>query len=616
MANERINSEWRPLLYADGYLPLEDYGLIGDGSTAALVGRDGSIPWLCLPRFDSAPLFCRILDTERGGAFRITPEGLTESRHYYESDTAVLVTEMRTSTGMVRLTDAMLFRSGADLREDAAAGRCELLRYVRLVKGHVRLRIQLKPRGGADVERRGDGLRLRCVEQGNLDLQLRAGVPLQGLDTSLDLKAGDQVPIILRWSAGHHHHHPIEAEDLLSATRSAWRRWAAHIDYDGPQKEVVRRSAITLKLLDHFDSGAIIAAPTSSLPEEIGGVRNWDYRYAWVRDAALSVYALFRVGLPREAAGFLGWVLDAVEEAVAKEGRPRVLYDLDGRCPPLERIDSQLEGYRRSLPVRWGNGAAEQRQHDVFGEIVDCAYQWTRHHGEVTGALWNKLRRLIDAAGKEWREPDQGIWEVRTSGRRFTYSTALCHVALDRGIRIAERFGLPCDLSRWKTESDTIAQAIIEEAWDPRLNSFTEHLGGGGVDASLLALPIRRVIPADHPRMVATTEAVVRRLGAGNGLLYRYRLEESPDGLTGHEGAFLLCSFWLVDNWAKQGRIEEALELYESLCARANPLGLLPEQIDPSTGAFLGNYPQAFSHIGVIASGVQLGRVSRTKKET
>ncbi|OQW32331.1 MAG: glycoside hydrolase family 15 [Nitrospira sp. SG-bin1] len=605
-----MKSKWGPLGQTDGYLPLEDYGLIGDGTTVALVGRDGSIPWLCLPRFDSPPLFCGILDTHHGGAFTIQPDGLSEARHYYEPDTAILVTELRAKTGVVRLTDAMPVRSGADLTEDVAAGRHELLRYAQVISGHVRLHIRLEPRGGAKIERRGDGLRLRCLEQEDLDLQLRAGVPLQGLDSTLDLKAGERVPIILGWSAGHHHHHPIEAEDLLSATRDAWRRWTAHIDYDGPQTEAVRRSAVTLKLLDHFDSGAIIAAPTSSLPEEIGGVRNWDYRYAWIRDAALSVYALLRVGLPQEAAGFLGWVLDAVE----KDGRPRVLYDIDGDGPLKETEDQRLEGYRRSAPVRWGNGAAEQRQHDVFGEIVDCAYQWTRHHGGVSEALWEKLRRLIDAAGQEWHEPDQGIWEVRTSGRRFTYSTALCHVALDRGVRIAERFGLPCDLSRWKTEADRIVRAITDEAWSPQLKSFTEHLGGGGLDASLLALPIRRVIPADHPRMIATTEAVVHHLGAGKGLLYRYRLEDSPDGLTGHEGAFLLCSFWLVDNWAKQGRIDEALELYESLCARANPLGLLPEQIDPSSGAFLGNYPQAFSHIGVIASGVILGRLCRARK--
>lgn len=603
-------SNWEPLHYTNGYLPLEDYGLIGDGTTAALVGRDGSIPWMCLPRFDSPPLFCGILDAGRGGAFTIQPENVQETRHYYEPNTAVLVTELRTKTGVVRLTDAMLFRSGANLAEDAVAGRRELLRYVRVLKGSVRLHITVEPRGGADVERRSDGLRLRCLEQGDLDLQLWAGFPLQGLNTVIDLKAGDRVPVILRWSVGHYHHHTFDAENLLGATRSAWRRWASRVEYDGPQWDAVRRSAITLKLLDHFENGAIIAAPTSSLPENIGGIRNWDYRYAWIRDAALSVYALHRVGLPQEAAGFLGWVLDAVE----KDGRPRVLYDIDARCPQKETEDQGLEGYQRSAPVRWGNGAAEQRQHDVFGEIVDCAYQWTRHHGTVTDALWEKLRGLINAAGQEWQEPDQGIWEVRTPGRRFTYSTALCHVALDRGVRIAERFGLACDLSRWKTEADCILRTIIEEAWNPRLNSFTEHLRGGSLDASLLALPLRRVIAADHPRMVATTKAVVRHLGAGQGLLYRYRHDESPDGLEGHEGAFLLCSFWLVDNLAKQGRLDEAVGLYESLCSRANPLGLLPEQIDPSSGAFLGNFPQAFSHVGVIASGVNLERLCRMRE--
>lgn len=613
MLTHQINTEWKPLGYTAGYLPLEDYGMIGDGTTAALVGRDGGISWMCLPRFDSAPLFCGILDARRGGTFRIAPEGLKESRHYYEEDTAVLVTEMRTSTGTVRLTDAMLFHSGADLREDVTAARRELMRHVHVLSGRVRLKITIEPRGGAAFEPRGDGLCMRCVDHDQLDLQLWAGRPLKGWETVVDLKSGDRLPILLRWGGGHFRHHHVEPSELLTATRKAWRRWAAFMKYDGPQVDMVRRSVITLKLLDHFESGAIVAAPTSSLPEELGGERNWDYRYAWIRDAALSVYALQRVGLPREAAEFLGWVLDAVEGEVEREGRPRVLYNLDGHAPHSEAVDSHLEGYRRSAPVRWGNGAAEQRQHDVFGEIVDCAYQWTRHHGGVTAALWEKLRRLIDAAATEWREPDQGIWEVRTSGRRFTYSVALCHVALDRGIRIAERFGLPCDLSRWKTEADIIVQAIVNEAWDPRLNSFTEHLDGGGLDASLLALPIRRVIPADHPRMVATTEAVVRHLGVGDGLLYRYRLEDSPDGLAGHEGAFLLCSFWLVDNWAKQGRLDEALELYESLCARANPLGLLPEQIDPSSGAFLGNYPQAFSHIGVISSGVCLAGACRER---
>jgi GH15 family glucan-1,4-alpha-glucosidase len=302
-------------------------------------------------------------------------------------------------------------------------------------------------------------------------------------------------------------------------------------------------------------------------------------------------------------------VLDAVE----REGRPKVLYDLDGNQPSPEQEDPELEGYRRSRPVRWGNAAADQRQHDVYGEILDCAYQWAVRGGTLDQVLWARLQTLIDAAGQEWQQPDQGIWEVRTSGRVFTYSAALCQVALDRGARLAERFGFPGDIARWRAKATHIQQTILEQAWDANVAALTEHLGGGGLDASLLSLPLRRVIAADHPRMVATTAAIAERLGAGKGLLYRYLPDESPDGLPGHEGAFLLCSFWLVDNFAKQGRLDAAMELYDSLCARANPLGLLPEQIDPSSGAFLGNYPQAFSHIGLISSGVNLARL--TKKE-
>jgi len=273
--------------------------------------------------------------------------------------------------------------------------------------------------------------------------------------------------------------------------------------------------------------------------------------------------------------------------------------------------DTVLESYRRSAPVRWGNAAADQQQHDVYGEILDCAYQWAARGGEITPELWTQLRTLIEAAREEWNCPDQGIWEVRTAGRRFTYSAALCQVALDRGVRLAERFALLGDAQGWRATAAHIQQTILDRAWDSQVASLTKHLGGGGLDASLLSLPLRRVIAADHPKMVATTAAISKRLGAGNRLLYRYLPDESPDGLSGHEGAFLLCSFWLVDYLAKQGRLVEATDLYDSLCARANPLGLLPEQIDPTSGLFLGNYPQAFSHVGLISSGVNLARLLR-----
>jgi GH15 family glucan-1,4-alpha-glucosidase len=352
----------------------------------------------------------------------------------------------------------------------------------------------------------------------------------------------------------------------------------------------------------------VAAAPTSSLPAPVGGTRNWDYRYAWIRDAAFAVFALRRIGFACEADAFLGWVLDAFEQS----RWPRIMYTLDGGPVPGERIDALLAGYRGSGPVRWGNGAVDQRQHDVYGEVLDCADQWVRGGGQVEPDLWAGLSGLADAAEQAWRQPDQGIWEVRSEGRVFTYSAGLCHVALDRAATLAERRGLSGPVSRWRSTAAGIQRAILDGSWNEETQTISEHLdGGGGVDASLLALPLRRVVPADHPRMVATTRAIAERLDAGGGLLYRYRHADSPDGIPGDEGAFLLCSFWLVDNLAGQGRLDEAAELYSTLCAKASPLGLLSEQVDPATGELAGNFPQAFSHIGVIASGVTLARAQR-----
>jgi GH15 family glucan-1,4-alpha-glucosidase len=595
-----------PLTYHDGYPPLEDLGLVGDGSTAALVARDGSVVWLCVPRFDSEPLFCPLLDARRGGCFRIAPDDVVEAAQRYEPDSGVLVTEVRTPTGLVRLTDCLTLRSGADLGEDTPAGRGEFLRSVAVLDGRVRLQVHVEPVGGAAAEGSGRGLRVRPSRHPDLDLRLQATVPLGGLRSVVDLAAGEQAHFVLRWGGGGHGR-DVHPPALLQATLDGWRRWMRTLAYEGPQQEVVRRSVVTLKLLDFVETGALVAAPTSSLPEAIGGVRNWDYRYSWVRDAAFSVYAFRRVGLDAEARGFLGWVLDAID----RDGRARVLYSVDGRQPPPEREDPSLEGYRRSAPVRWGNAAADQTQHDAYGEILDCAYQWVAAGGDVDPPLWERLRALVEEARQAWGRPDHGIWEVRSPSRPFTYSAAMCLVALDRGVRLAERLGLPGDVAGWRAEAERVRAAILDRAWDPDRCTLTEHLGPGGLDASLLALPLRRVVEARHPRMVATVDAVSEHLGAGDGLLFRYLPEESDDGLAGHEGAFLLCSFWLVDNLALQGRVDEAMALYDSLCSRASTgLGLLPEEIDPATGAFLGNHPQAFSHVGVVSSGMNLGRLA------
>jgi GH15 family glucan-1,4-alpha-glucosidase len=587
----------------DGYLALEDMGLIGDGTTSALVGLDGSIPWLCLPRFDSEPLFCGLLDHARGGCFTVAPEEVIEARQRYEPDTAVLVTELRSPTGLLAVTDALALRPGTDLSDDAPAGRQELIRSAVVLDGSVRVRVELEPRGGASAQAAAGGLSVDAWRRPDLDLHVRCNRTLDALRSVHELRAGDRLDVVLSWG-GAHRHHRFDGAELLVATARSWRSWMEGFDYEGPEAALVRRAALTLKLCDHWSNGALIAAPTSSLPAPIGGVRNWDYRYTWIRDASFSVYALRRIGFAEEAGAFLGWVLDTFEHGAA----PKIMYELEGGPVPDEIVDGGLEGYRRSAPVRWGNGAADQRQHDVYGEVLDCAYQWVRGGGRLDQHLWARLAALADLAVDAWRLPDQGIWEVRSEGRVFTYSAGLCQVALDRAARLAEQLSLPGPVSKWRRAADELRETVLG-SWDEDAQTLSEHLdGGGSLDASLLALPLRRVVPAEHPRMVATTAAVAERLSAGDGLLYRYLHEHSPDGIAGDEGAFVLCSFWLVENLARQGRIEKASELYASLCARASTLGLLPEQIDPSSGEFYGNFPQAFSHIGVISAGVTLAR--------
>jgi GH15 family glucan-1,4-alpha-glucosidase len=361
---------FRPVRRRDGYLRLEDLGLIGDGTTAALVGIDGRVEWLCLPRFDSEPLFCGLLDRARGGGFTVAPEEVLEARQRYEPDTAVLVTELRSPTGVLAVTDALALRRGTDLTDDADAGRHELIRSAVVLDGSVRVRVEIEPRGGASAEAAAGGLSVQARRRPDLDLHVRSNLALGSLHSVHELHAGERIVVVLSW-AGAQRHHRLGEDELLAATARSWRLWLEGFDYDGPEAALVRRSALTLKLCDHWRNGALIAAPTSSLPAPIGGVRNWDYRYTWIRDASFSVYALRRIGFAEEAGAFLGWVLDTFEHGTA----PKIMYSVDGGPVPEEIVDAELEGYRRSAPVRWGNGAADQLQHDVYGEVLDCAYQ-------------------------------------------------------------------------------------------------------------------------------------------------------------------------------------------------------------------------------------------------
>lgn len=603
MPQTRLISSFRPIEYLDGYLPIEDHGLIGDGTTAALVGIDGTISWLCLPRFDSMPVFCSILDRTIGGAFRIDVGTVIGARHRYLGDTAILITELRTNSGIVRITDLMPLRDNADLGEEGMPNTGELLRCVEVVEGACDVTASVEIRGGSDPERNAKGIMLRPRRFPSLDLELESSRQLDGAGGAWHLERGESVTFCLRWNGGRDASSVDAPVAAVTNTTEGWLGWLRSYEYQGPQRSLVRRSAITIKLLDYLPNGSLIAAPTSSLPERIGGERNWDYRYAWVRDGSFTVNSLRRIGLTAEATQFLRWAL-----ALFKEGNVNVMYTLDGEPTIQEIVDDELEGYRKSGPVRWGNAASNQVQHDVFGDLVDLAYQWTNRGGDLSDALWTQVRDLIERAAEVWDKPDQGIWEVRTPGSVQTYSAGMCHVALDRGAQLASRNGHGGDARRWQRTAVTIQRTILERAWSEQGQYLGQGLGGGHLDAAVLGLPIRRVIPADHPRMVATTEAIFRELGAGGGLLYRYLYEKSPDGLDGGEGAFLLCSFWMIDNLALQGRIGEAQEQFEGMCARTNALGLLPEQIDPGTGRFLGNFPQAFSHLGLISSGVSLWR--------
>lgn len=611
--------DFEPIAYLDGYLPIEDHGIIGDCSTAALVGRDGTISWLCAPRFDSDPIFSSILDRERGGAFTIDGGEIIGARHRYVGDTPILITELKLESGILRITDLMPTRAGANLNIEGNVDIGELLRCIEVIEGTITVRARISMRDGCEAERFNDGFRLRSPRYPTMDLVLESSHEFTGTTGEWTLHRGESVNFCLRWNGGSGASSVDAPVAAVTNTTETWLGWMRAFTYSGPNREHVKRSALTIKLLDYLPTGALVAAPTTSLPEQIGGERNWDYRYVWIRDAAFTVNALRRIGLDREAWQFLTWVL-----STAQGTQINPMYTLYGDPQIPESLDPELSGYRGSAPVRWGNAASNQVQHDVYGELVDCAFQWSNRGGVVDDKLWGRLHELVERAGEVWRTPDAGIWEVRTPGRIQTYSVGICHVALDRGTRLARRFGLPGNVDEWERKAQHIQRTILEDAWDEEHQYLTQTIrtredghgqGLGHLDAALLSLPLRRVISGTHSKMVKTAAAIDEQLGAGDGLLYRYLHEKSPDGLSGHEGAFVLCSFWMIDNLTIQGRLQDAADRFDRMCARTNRLGLLAEEIDPGTGRFLGNFPQAFSHLGLISSGVRLGDAMAARDE-
>ncbi|MEV8068603.1 glycoside hydrolase family 15 protein [Streptomyces sp. NPDC085995] len=588
---------------------IEDYALIGDQQTAALVGRDGSVDWLCLPRFDSAACFAGLLGDEDNGHWRIAPVGVDGpcTRRAYRHDTLVLDTEWDTPQGSVRVTDLMPQRDRAP----------DLVRIVEGLSGRVTLRSTLRLRfdHGSVVPwvRRCDGHRVAVA--GPDSAWLRSEPPVRtwgedfGTHAEFEIAEGEKVAFVLTWHPSHEPRPPlIDPYEALEHSVADWRAWAARCRYTGPHRDLVVRSLITLKALTYAPTGGIVAAPTTSLPEELGGVRNWDYRYCWLRDSTLTLGALLSAGYQEEAEAWRNWLLRAVA------GNPadlQIMYGLAGerRLPEFEL--PWLPGFAGSAPVRIGNDAVLQRQLDVYGEVMDTLSLARRSGLSPKPHIWSMQRALLDFLREAWREPDEGLWEVRGGRRHFVHSKVMVWVAADRAVRtLEEEPELRGDLAGWRALRDEVHQEVCEKGYDPRRGTFTQSYGSRELDAALLLIPRVGFLPPDDPRVTGTIDAVRAELGEG-GLVRRYSTDTAAvDGLPGGEGTFLVCSFWLADALHMTGRTKEAEELFERLVGLANDVGLLAEEylVDDGsgTGRQLGNFPQAFSHIGLVNTALAL----------
>jgi alpha,alpha-trehalase len=604
-------------------LPLSEYALLSDCRSAALVSRDGSVDWLCFPRFDAPSVFCRLLDPA-GGHFAIRPAGDFQARRKYADETMVLETTFTTARGAAVLTDALAMGPGERGHDVGLSSPGMLLRQLTCTEGEIEVEISYEPRpefglvhpilvpGAAGITARGGADRLL------LSSSLSFAVASEMATARFRLAAGQRACFAL--GHGSMAGPPLEpmTDDQIAArlddTIAAWRSWSTiHQHYDGPWRDLVRHSGRVLQALTFAATGAIVAAPTTSLPESIGGPRNWDYRYAWVRDASLTMEALWVAACPDEANKFFVFLADAAASRLQHGLDLQIMFGVGGERDLTERPLPHLAGWRGSRPVRIGNAAWRQRQIDVYGEVLGAAQRLVDQLGELDPVTQQFVAAAADTAARRCWDKDQGIWEVRGEARDFVYSKLMCWVAVDRAIALADRLGAENRVGDWTAARDMIRSSILTRGWSSRAGAFTQAFGDDELDASSLMLAITGFIPATDPRMKATIDAIAERLTDENGLVYRYR---SHDGLPGEEGTFLLCTFWLAHAQALAGEIDAAIATFERATGRMNDVGLLAEEIDPRTGEMIGNFPQAFSHVGLVNAAWAISQAQGTGRKS
>jgi GH15 family glucan-1,4-alpha-glucosidase len=605
------------------YQPIEHYGVIGNLRTCALVGMGGSIDWLCLPRFDSPSVFAAVLDDGKGGRFCIAPpscDGLRQKQFYWP-DTNVLITRFLHPDGIAEVEDYMPLGGAPGGPAD------QVVRRVRAVRGRMPLRMECRPAFDYARARHETAVTERGArfDAPGLSLELAAPVPLardgDGVTADLRLGEGQSATFVLRLLEAGHAPGPCpgagEAEDRFRETVAYWRRWLARCTYRGRWRETVQRSALALKLLTFEPTGAIVAAPTTSLPEGVGGGRNWDYRYTWIRDAAFTLYALMRIGFTEEATGFMDWLEARWREGESSgDGPLQLMYAIDGRSDLTEEELPHLEGYRGSRPVRVGNAAHTQLQLDIYGELMDSVYLHNKYAAPVGYDAWTHLRRLVNWVCDNWRREDEGVWEVRGGRRHFVYSKLMSWVAIDRGLRLADKRSFPADRAKWLAARDAVYEEVMTKGWDAKRRAFVQAFGSDALDASALLMPLVFFMAPNDPLMLATVDAIrtpqTRGGLAADGLVYRYDRRAAADGLDSDEGTFNMCSFWLVEALTRAGRtdparLDDARLLFEQMLGYGNHLGLYAEQTGPS-GEALGNFPQAFTHLALISAAFNLDR--------